>query len=80
MEHLQKLHAKSFRSELVEDAWKDINKECLDPTTFLIPLLEISLKFTQTPENVYKYIDAYTEATTSMKECINLLLVQSVPL
>ncbi|WOK96262.1 (S)-beta-bisabolene synthase-like [Canna indica] len=65
---------------LVEDAWKDINKECLNPTAFLIPLLEISLKFTQMLENVYKYIDAYTEATTSMRECINLLLVQSVPL
>ncbi|WOK96261.1 (S)-beta-bisabolene synthase-like [Canna indica] len=65
---------------LVEDAWKVINKECLDPTTFLIPLLEISLNFTRIVENTYKYIDAYTDPTTSMRECINLLLVQPVPL
>ncbi|WOK96280.1 (S)-beta-bisabolene synthase-like [Canna indica] len=65
---------------LVEDAWKDINKECLHPTAFLIPLLEIPLNFTRVAENAYKYIDAYTDPTTSMRECINLLLVQHVPL
>ncbi|XP_064986606.1 (S)-beta-bisabolene synthase-like isoform X1 [Musa acuminata AAA Group] len=66
--------------EMVEDAWKDINQECLNPTTFLAPLLQTSLYFTRILENVYKYIDAYTESNTTMRECISLLLVQPVPI
>ncbi|XP_064986988.1 (S)-beta-bisabolene synthase-like [Musa acuminata AAA Group] len=66
--------------EMVEDAWKDINQECLNPTTFLAPLLQTSLYFTRILENVYKYIDAYTESNTTMRECISLLLLQPVPI
>ncbi|CAL9772092.1 unnamed protein product [Musa acuminata subsp. burmannicoides] len=66
--------------EMVEDAWKDINQECLNPTTFLAPLLPTSLYFTRILENVYKYIDAYTESNTTMRECISLLLLQPVPI
>ncbi|CAL9772093.1 unnamed protein product [Musa acuminata subsp. burmannicoides] len=66
--------------EMVEDAWKDINQECLNPTTFLAPLLQTSLYLTRILENVYKYIDAYTESYTTMRECISLLLVQPVPI
>ncbi|URE22752.1 hypothetical protein MUK42_16005 [Musa troglodytarum] len=64
--------------EMVEDAWKDINQECLDPTTFLAPLLQTLLYFTRISENVYKYTDAYTESHTRMRECISLLLVHPV--
>ncbi|URE22748.1 hypothetical protein MUK42_16005 [Musa troglodytarum] len=66
--------------EMVEDAWKDINQECLDPTTFLAPLLQTPLYLTRIIENVYKYTDAYTESHTRMRECISLLLVRPVPI
>ncbi|XP_065050067.1 alpha-humulene synthase-like isoform X1 [Musa acuminata AAA Group] len=64
---------------LADDAWKDINKECLNPVAFPINLLERIVNFSRIIENIYKYIDGYTNSSTKMKEYISSLLVQPIP-
>ncbi|CAL9150186.1 unnamed protein product [Musa hybrid cultivar] len=64
---------------LADDAWKDINKECLNPVAFPIDLLERIVNFSRIIENIYKYIDGYTNSSTKMKEYISSLLVQPIP-
>ncbi|CAL9128191.1 unnamed protein product [Musa acuminata var. zebrina] len=65
---------------LVDDAWKEINEECLNPTAFSIALLERIINYSRVAENIYKYIDGYTNSSTKTKEYISLLLVHPVPL
>ncbi|XP_065049789.1 alpha-humulene synthase-like [Musa acuminata AAA Group] len=65
---------------LVDDAWKKINEECLNPTAFSIALLEKIINYSRVAENIYKYIDGYTNSSTKTKEYISLLLVHPVPL
>ncbi|XP_065048743.1 alpha-humulene synthase-like isoform X2 [Musa acuminata AAA Group] len=65
---------------LVDDAWKKINEECLNPTTFSIALLERIINYSRVAENIYKYIDGYTNSSTKTKEYISLLLVHPIPL
>ena len=64
---------------LVDDAWKEINEECLNPT-FSIALLERIINYSRMAEITYKYIDGYTNSSTKTKEYISLLLVHPVPL
>ncbi|URE14888.1 hypothetical protein MUK42_12714 [Musa troglodytarum] len=52
---------------LVDDAWKEINEECLNPTMFPIALLERALNFLQMIKNIYKQVDGYTNSSTKMK-------------
>ena len=65
---------------LVDDAWKEINEECLNPTAFSIALLERIINYSRMAEITYKYIDGYTNSSTKTKEYISLLLVHPVPL
>ncbi|CAL9765696.1 unnamed protein product [Musa acuminata subsp. burmannicoides] len=65
---------------LVDDAWKDINEECLNQTAFPVSLLQRIVNFSRMIENIYKYIDGYTNSSTKMKEYISSLLVHPVPL
>nr|XP_018684350.1 PREDICTED: alpha-humulene synthase-like [Musa acuminata subsp. malaccensis] len=65
---------------LVDDAWKDINEECFNQTTFPIALLQRIVNFARMIEILYKYIDGYTNSSTKTKEYISLLLVHPVPL
>ncbi|XP_065015351.1 alpha-humulene synthase-like [Musa acuminata AAA Group] len=65
---------------LVDDAWKEINEECLNPTAFSIALLERIFNYSRITENTYKYIDGYTNSSTKTKEYISLLLVHPIPL
>lgn len=64
---------------LVQDAWKDMNKECLNPTAVPMPLLERLVNLPRAIEDSHKYIDSYTHSNTTMKDRITLLLVQPVP-
>ncbi|XP_065048733.1 alpha-humulene synthase-like isoform X2 [Musa acuminata AAA Group] len=64
---------------LVDDAWKEINEECLN-STFSIALLERIINYSRISENTYKYIDGYTNSSTKTKEYISLLLVHPIPL
>ncbi|CAL9128165.1 unnamed protein product [Musa acuminata var. zebrina] len=65
---------------LVDDAWKEINEECLNTTAFSIALLERIINYSRMAEITYKYIDGYTNSSTKTKEYISLLLVHPVPL
>ncbi|CAI9784166.1 unnamed protein product [Fraxinus pennsylvanica] len=66
--------------ELVTDAWKDINEECLHPTAVPAPktlLLEIIENYARVAHLVYKYIDNFTKSD-NLKDVITCLLVQPV--
>ncbi|URE20943.1 hypothetical protein MUK42_04275 [Musa troglodytarum] len=60
---------------LVQDAWKDLNKECLNPTAVPMPLLERLVNLSRSMEDTHKYIDSYTHSNTTTKDRVTLLLV-----
>ncbi|XP_042400333.1 alpha-humulene synthase-like [Zingiber officinale] len=64
--------------EMVEDAWKDHNKECLNPTQVPRLLIEKIVNFSRVIEEFYKYTDTYTDSKTTTKDNVNILLVESV--
>nr|QSK97105.1 terpene synthase [Curcuma wenyujin] len=64
--------------EMVEDAWKDHNKECLNPTRVPRLIIEIIVNFSRVVEEVYKYTDVYTDSKTTMKDNVYMLLVESI--
>ncbi|KAG6499656.1 hypothetical protein ZIOFF_039446 [Zingiber officinale] len=64
--------------EMVEDAWKDHNKECLNPIQVPRLLIEKIVNFSRVIEEFYKYIDTYTYSKTTTKDNVNILLVESV--
>nr|QSK97107.1 terpene synthase [Curcuma wenyujin] len=64
--------------EMVEDAWKDHNKDCLNPTQVPRLIIEIIVNFSRVAEEVYKYTDGYTDSKTTMKDNIYMVLVESI--
>lgn len=64
--------------EMVEDAWKDHNKECLNPTKVPRLLIEKIVNFSRVIEELYKYTDTYTDSQTTTKDNVYMLLVESV--
>ncbi|CAL9127266.1 unnamed protein product [Musa textilis] len=66
--------------DLVEDAWKDINEECLNPIVFPIAFLERDVNFSRMMEKIYKQVDGYTNSSSKMKYFISLLLVHPIPI
>jgi hypothetical protein len=64
----------------VTNAWKDINEECLYPTTVPMPLLMPSLNLARVIDVIYKDGDGYTNAGGVLKDCVASLLVDPVPL
>ncbi|KAJ6837867.1 (-)-germacrene D synthase-like [Iris pallida] len=65
-------------NKMVEDAWKDINKECLNPFPSRKHLNLLALKFNRMIEVIYKYEDSFTNPDGKMKENIALLLVRPI--
>ncbi|XP_059428039.1 (-)-germacrene D synthase-like isoform X2 [Corylus avellana] len=67
-----------FRKEIT-GAWKDINEECLYPTT--VPMLAGMriLNFTRVIDVIYKDEDGYTYAEIVLKDFVTSLLVDPVP-
>ncbi|XP_039115101.1 (-)-germacrene D synthase-like [Dioscorea cayenensis subsp. rotundata] len=68
--------AKARLLHLVEDAWKDINKECLHltiPSALLVRLVNLGCVM----ETIYRKVDGYTESS-SLKNSISLLLVKPI--
>uniref|UniRef100_A0A2N9F1R9 Uncharacterized protein n=1 Tax=Fagus sylvatica TaxID=28930 RepID=A0A2N9F1R9_FAGSY len=63
----------------VKDAWKDINEECLNPTTVPMPLLTRILNLARVMDVVYKDEDGYTNAGTVLKDFIASMLIDPVP-
>ena len=67
-------------NEQVDNAWKDINQECLIPTQVPMPVIIRSLYFTSVEDIVYKDADEYTHVGKLMKDLIALMLVDPVPI
>ncbi|XWS16611.1 hypothetical protein CRYUN_Cryun34aG0104600 [Craigia yunnanensis] len=64
--------------EQITDAWKDINEECLDPTTIPMPLLVRILNLARVIDVVYKTEDGYTQAGVMLKHFVASLLIDPV--
>lgn len=63
----------------VRDAWKDINEECLHPTTVPMPLVMPILNLARVIDVIYKDEDGYTNAGVVLKDFVSSLLVHPVP-
>ena len=63
----------------VTDAWKDINKECLYPTTVPMPILTRILNLTRVIDVLYKDEDGYTHAEIVLKDFVTSMLIDPVP-
>ena len=53
--------AQLFRKEIA-NAWKDINKECLQPNPVPMPILARVLNFARAIDVIYKEDDGYTNS------------------
>ncbi|KAL3508558.1 hypothetical protein ACH5RR_027959 [Cinchona calisaya] len=62
----------------VKNAWKDINKERLHPTSAPMPVLDRVLNLARVINLLYKDKDGYTHSTTRVKEFITLVLVDPI--
>jgi (-)-germacrene D synthase len=62
----------------IDNAWKDINQECLKPTEVPLPILTCVLNLSRFIEVFYKDTDNYTHSDGLMKTYINDLLVNPI--
>nr|ASQ40932.1 terpene synthase [Pelargonium graveolens] len=65
---------------MIENAWKDLNEECLSPTAVSMQLLMRVLNLTHTMEVVYKFDDGFTNSATYVKDYITSLFVDPIPI
>ncbi|KAJ6834182.1 (-)-germacrene D synthase-like [Iris pallida] len=77
-EGITKQEAVAKLNEMVENVWKDINKQWLNPLPSRKHLNVLALNFTRVVEVIYKHEDSYTNSEGQMKENISLLLVRPV--
>nr|QSK97110.1 terpene synthase [Curcuma wenyujin] len=63
--------------EIVEKAWKDLNKESLNPTKVPRLMIERIVNFARSMEEIYNCNDMYTNPNNKMKDNISLVLVES---
>lgn len=63
----------------IDDAWKDINEECLRPTPVPVTLLTRILNLTRVIDLLYKGKDQYTHSDVEMKVHVAALLVNPIP-
>ncbi|KAG6499283.1 hypothetical protein ZIOFF_039040 [Zingiber officinale] len=66
--------------EMLEKAWKDLNKERLNPTLVARPIIERILSLSISMEDVYRDTDEYTHSDKKMKDNVSLVLVEPVPI
>uniref|UniRef100_A0A2N9GC24 Terpene synthase N-terminal domain-containing protein n=1 Tax=Fagus sylvatica TaxID=28930 RepID=A0A2N9GC24_FAGSY len=64
----------------VIDAWKDINEECVRPTTVPMPLLIRVLNLARVIDVIYKEGDGYTHVGKEMKNNVASVLIDPVPI
>nr|BBE38101.1 germacrene A synthase [Aralia cordata] len=64
----------------IENAWKDINAECLKPTAISMKLLIPFLNLVRVIDVVYKYDDGLTQAEKILKDDVTLLFLTPVPI
>ncbi|XP_058220638.1 (-)-germacrene D synthase-like [Rhododendron vialii] len=63
----------------VTNAWKDMNSECLRPTSVPMPILQLPFNLARVIHLLYNGGDNYTHSGTKLKGFVILLLVDSVP-
>ncbi|KAM7493646.1 hypothetical protein LguiB_028255 [Lonicera macranthoides] len=64
----------------ISNGWKDMNQECLRPTSVPMTLLERVLNLTRVLNIMYKDEDGYTHVKTRVKNAIAALLIECVPI
>ncbi|XP_020207165.1 probable terpene synthase 2 [Cajanus cajan] len=64
----------------ITNAWKDINEECLKPTSVPMPFLTRILNLSRFMNVFYKDKDNFTHSGGLMKKCIKALLIDPVPI
>ncbi|KAJ9542776.1 hypothetical protein OSB04_029282 [Centaurea solstitialis] len=65
--------------KIIENAWKDINEECLKPTVVSMALLTPILNLARMIDVVYKFDDGFTFPGKTLKDYITLLFVTPAP-
>jgi (-)-germacrene D synthase len=63
---------------IIADAWKDMNEECLRPTQVPMPFLMPMINLSRYMDVVYKDKDNFTNSKGEMKSFIKALLVEPV--
>ncbi|KAL6316974.1 hypothetical protein AAG906_024513 [Vitis piasezkii] len=66
-----------FRKQ-IENAWMDINQECLKPTAVPMPLLARVLNLTRAADVIYKEQDSYTHVGKVMKNNIAAFFINPI--
>ncbi|KAJ9671618.1 hypothetical protein PVL29_025364 [Vitis rotundifolia] len=64
----------------VENAWKDLNEEFLQPTAVPVPLLTRVLNLSRVMDVLYKDEDEYTLVGPLMKDLVTGMLIDPVPM
>ena len=64
----------------VADAWKDINEECLKPRDVPMPLLMRVVNLARVMDVVYKDEDNYTHAGGIMKDFVESVCINPIPI
>lgn len=72
--------AREKLNKQVEDAWKDINEGMLRPYALPKPLLARIIELSRLVDVIYKGEDGYTTVSKTIKNKIELVLVDQVPL
>ncbi|CAN1266210.1 Probable terpene synthase 3 [Linum perenne] len=69
-------------SDMVEEDWKIVNEELLNPSNRNIPkeVLSLFLGYEQVMDVLYKYSDGYTHSNTTTKDMLTALLVTALPI
>ncbi|KAL6316983.1 hypothetical protein AAG906_024522 [Vitis piasezkii] len=62
----------------IENAWMDINQECLKPTAVPMPLLARVLNLTRAADVIYKEQDSYTHVGKVMKNNIAAFFINPI--
>ena len=62
----------------IENAWLDINQECLKPTAVAMPLLARVLNLTRAADVIYKEQDSYTHVGKVMKNNIAAFFINPI--
>ncbi|XP_058092437.1 (-)-germacrene D synthase-like isoform X2 [Magnolia sinica] len=64
--------------EMITMAWKDINQECLRPTSIPMPLLMRVINLTNVIETLYMHEDGYTNSSGATKVKITTVLIKPI--
>ncbi|CAN1179955.1 Sesquiterpene synthase [Linum perenne] len=67
-------------NEIVEEDWKIVNEELMNPANQNIPkeVLSLFLRYEQMMDVLYKYSDGYTHSDTTTKDMLTALLVTAL--